>query len=241
MIPALLTKYSTGGIIALGLTARNWSVEECTHQFEDLCRQVFTKRIGSNLPGVSWLVENFHHSRYETRPLQKALMNAFQNPELLFGGTRSHSPGNPIKVAITATSHAGQPAVFANYNRPCTRKCAWSINYFRLKLTWSVLYHFQRPDKAPLELKTWEAYASPNYHLQLVNSSLAPGQRLPLPDYSNPFTTGHQTKHSWTVPYITIIPYRLLTKSENSYGRQSSIRTCLYPSERPITELAILL
>lgn len=48
---------STGGIIALGLGAKNWSVEECTRHFEDLCHKAFTRRTGCNIPGVSWLIE----------------------------------------------------------------------------------------------------------------------------------------------------------------------------------------
>ena len=57
-----------------------------------------------------------------------------------------------VKVAVTATSAAGNAVVLANYNRPCREK----INY-----------HFQRPEKLHGELKTWEAAratsAAPTY------------------------------------------------------------------------------
>ena len=43
---------STGGLIAHGLVAKNWSVEECTRQFEDLCTKAFTRRTGGNIPGI---------------------------------------------------------------------------------------------------------------------------------------------------------------------------------------------
>lgn len=49
-------------------------------------------------------------------------MKAFSENEYLFGGPRPHTLGNDIKVAVTATSSAGDPVLFANYNRVCTEK-----------------------------------------------------------------------------------------------------------------------
>lgn len=114
---------STGGLIALGLGAKNWSVEECTRHFEALCKQAFTRRTGGNIPGVAWFVENHHHSRYKTRPLEEALIDAFSDDEHLFGGFRPHaSYGTDVKVAVTSTSASGSPVVLANYNRLCREK-----------------------------------------------------------------------------------------------------------------------
>lgn len=111
-------------MIALGLAAKNWSVEECTHHFEALCKKAFTRRTGGNIPGVGWLVDNFNHSKYETRPLEEALTGAYSETEYLFGGSRPHaSYGTDIKVAVTATSAGGSAVVFANYNRLCGEKC----------------------------------------------------------------------------------------------------------------------
>ena len=113
---------STGGLIALGLAAKNWSVEQCTRQFEDLCKQAFRKRTGSNIPGLSWFVENYNHSRYETRPLEEALISAYSDTEYLFGGPRPlASYGTDVKVAVTATSASGSAVVLANYNRLCEK------------------------------------------------------------------------------------------------------------------------
>lgn len=115
---------STGGIIALGLGAKNWSVEYCIQTFEDLCARAFTARIGSGIPGVGWLIENYNHSKYETQPLQEALMEAYSETEYLFGGVRSKDLfGSNTKVAVTSTSTAGCAVVLANYNRICRSKC----------------------------------------------------------------------------------------------------------------------
>ena len=114
---------STGGLIALGLAAKNWSVEECTRYFEDVCKNAFTRRNGSNIPGIGWFIENYNHSKYETRPLEDALISAYSEKEYLFGGARHYaSHGSEVKVAVTATSAAGSAVVFANYNRLCAEK-----------------------------------------------------------------------------------------------------------------------
>lgn len=94
--------------------------------FVDLCDQAFTARIGASIPGISWLVENYNHSKYETRPLQEALMEAFSEDEYLFGGPRdTESYNSSIKVGVTATSTAGSAVVLSNYNRACAKKCTY--------------------------------------------------------------------------------------------------------------------
>lgn len=48
------------------------------------------------------MVETWHHSRYETKPLEESLKQVFTDDEYLFGGRRRRSPGGtPLKVAIT--------------------------------------------------------------------------------------------------------------------------------------------
>ena len=115
--------FSTGGLIALGLAAKNWSVEQCTRHFEDLCKQAFTRRTGGNFLGIGWFIDNHNHSKYRTRPLQEALISAYSENEYLFGGSRPHaSYGSDVKVAVTATSSSGSAVVLANYNRLCGDK-----------------------------------------------------------------------------------------------------------------------
>ena len=148
----LVVGTSTGAIIALGLTAKNWSVEDCTVHFQALCRQAFTPRKGMDIPLVNWIVQHYNHSKYETQPLQEALIEAFTDDQYLFGGRRTDPGSMEVKVAVTATSAAGGSVVLANYNRLCDEK---------------VPYHFQRPEKLQEEIKTWEAArasaAAPRY------------------------------------------------------------------------------
>lgn len=115
---------STGGLIALGLAAKNWTVEECINHFEQLCERAFTLRTFGDVPGLGWFVENHHHSRYETGPLQDALIDAFSKDAYLFGGPRpSVSSGSAVKVAVVTTSATtGTAVVLSNYNRLCSEK-----------------------------------------------------------------------------------------------------------------------
>ena len=109
---------STGGIIALGLATKNWSVSHNIQAFEELCGRAFTARAGSSIPGVGWLHENYNQSRYETHPLQEALIETYSEDEYLFGGPRPKElPSSSIKVAVISTSTTGSPVVLANYNR----------------------------------------------------------------------------------------------------------------------------
>lgn len=89
-----------------------------------MSQKAFTRRTGSNLPLISFLVENYHHSKYETTSLETALMSAFSDDMYLFGGKRkTGSVASSIKVAVTATSLAGKKTfVLANYNRPMSNQ-----------------------------------------------------------------------------------------------------------------------
>lgn len=111
---------STGGLVALGLTNMNWSVEECIETFEKLCYQAFTRRSGGSLPIIGTIVENYHHSRYQTATLEDALRTAFPEDLHLFGGRRpTEMCASSVKVAVTATSLAANKTyILSNYNRP---------------------------------------------------------------------------------------------------------------------------
>lgn len=118
------TVTSTGGIIALGLGVNHWSVEECTLHFTEMCGKAFTRRLGGNIPGLGWFIDNYHHSKYETQPLEEALRSAFTESQYLFGGPRMPDfPASDIKVGVTATSSAGSSVLLTNYNRLCGEKC----------------------------------------------------------------------------------------------------------------------
>ncbi|KAI4204204.1 MAG: hypothetical protein LQ350_001395 [Teloschistes chrysophthalmus] len=121
----VLTLDGTGGIIALGLVAKKWSVEACTSQFESLCHRAFTRRTGASIPGIGFLVSYYNHSQYETRPLEEALVGAYGEEDFLFGGSRfllDGDDGNNAKVGVVTTSATNLPVILTNYNRSCSEK-----------------------------------------------------------------------------------------------------------------------
>lgn len=113
---------STGGLVALGLGAKGWSVEKCISNFERLCGGAFTKRKGHSVPLFGKVVEHFHHAKYKTQTLEEVLQDAFLNSRLLFGGQYSsdESSRSPLKTAVTATclTEAARTYVLSTYNRP---------------------------------------------------------------------------------------------------------------------------
>ncbi|KAK3328585.1 acyl transferase/acyl hydrolase/lysophospholipase [Cercophora scortea] len=149
----LIVGTSTGGLIALGLTAMNWTVPECIQRFETLCNDVFTKRsLAGGLHGHKlWLIWEacMLPSRYKTKPLENALKEAFTEELCLFGNpTRIDAQVFPTKVAVTATEDrsALRTHVLANYNYPAPEKRPGIVDY-----------HFLRPDRRLDEIKVWEA------------------------------------------------------------------------------------
>lgn len=108
---------STGGIIALGLGVKNWSVDQCTRKFKELCPKAFTPREFNGIPVLEKLVMMSHNSKYKSKPFENALKEAFEEWPL-FGG--QNDLGEMFtKVAVTSTTAIQQHAVvLANYNRP---------------------------------------------------------------------------------------------------------------------------
>ncbi|CAJ0552466.1 Ff.00g064450.m01.CDS01 [Fusarium sp. VM40] len=133
----LIVGTSTGGIVALGLGVKRWSVSECIKNFKDLCGYAFTSRAFKPIAVFS------HRSYYKTRPLEKALQSAFDSTTPLYGGLNSTS-STAIRVAVTSTMAVDKcPVVLANYNTEGKRD--------------GLPYKFVRPRDPTSEMKVWEA------------------------------------------------------------------------------------
>ncbi|KAH6886261.1 hypothetical protein B0T10DRAFT_576010 [Thelonectria olida] len=134
------TSHSTGGIIALGLGVKQWSVDDCILRFENLCKDAFTSR---GPPALRALTIVSRISLYKTKPLEDALQSAFGTHGSLYGNFRSESSMD-IRVAVTST-HATEkrPVVLSNYNTQGRRD--------------GLPYAFVRSQDPDRELKIWEA------------------------------------------------------------------------------------
>ena len=74
------------------------------------------------------------------QPLQRALKDAFEPDEYLFGSPRIE--GSEVKVAVTATSTAGSAVVLSNYNRTCEDKRTYLVHLGRLNVKWLISDQF---------------------------------------------------------------------------------------------------
>ena len=151
----LIANRSTGGIIALGLGAEHWTIEECLDKFVNLCTKAFT----AHKTGPLALLH--HGGRYKTTHLQQAIQAVFSG-HVLFGGHffgARLSSENPVKLAVTSTTESWEQAVvFTNYNR---------------NIEQDTTYKFERPEEPSKELNIWEVAratsAAPTYFKPFVN------------------------------------------------------------------------
>lgn len=139
----LVVGTGTGSLIALGLAARHWTLDQCTFYVERILNDAYARRTGRGIPGIGRLLETYSKSKFDSSSLDNVLKEAFPEAQYLFGGKSLPGvPASAIKVAVTATASTGSPVVFANYNRR-------SSDFLP--------YSFCRPDKLPQEMKVWQA------------------------------------------------------------------------------------
>ncbi|KAI1119643.1 hypothetical protein F5Y14DRAFT_396046 [Nemania sp. NC0429] len=177
----LIVGTSAGGLIALGLGTRGWSVDEAISKFKSILKEVFKPRDISRIPFLEGLATIFHGNLYKTQAIEDNFKREFSD-ELLFGG-RSSSQQTP-KVAVTSSSIFGEQAtIFANYNRP-------------QDANQSIGYHFLRPDTPWKELRTWEAaratFAVPQYFKSFCKSETNETYIASTMDFACPAWVAHQ-------------------------------------------------
>ena len=104
-----------GGLIVLGLFMNGWSVEEGLENFMRLAKQAFkapSSSIGKTLHGL--LMSIFTDSRYGSKNIENALLEAFGSDRTMLGWTETGN--HRTRVAVTATSPAtATPCIFSNY------------------------------------------------------------------------------------------------------------------------------
>ncbi|KAI1505709.1 hypothetical protein F5X99DRAFT_215888 [Biscogniauxia marginata] len=141
----LIVGTDTGGIIAIALGVKKWTVNSTIDKFKDLCREVFIPRKMSNVPLVGALSSLYHGSHYNTLPFEKALKRYFSEQPFFAGGANRSRVATSNRVAVTAeTAIDRQAVVFANYNRPDPPNK-------------TLPYRFIRSDAPSKEIRIWEA------------------------------------------------------------------------------------
>ncbi|KAI9789319.1 MAG: hypothetical protein M1816_006208 [Peltula sp. TS41687] len=140
----LIVGTSTGGIIALGLTAEGWSVDHCIAEFRRLCNKAFSPREFKDTKFEKLVTLN-HGSKWRTTPLHDALKESLGH-QPLFGGQVKDSRKYSTKVAVVSTSQPDcRSLLITNYNREEATDPGHSL---------------ELPDDPRKTLKTWEAGAA---------------------------------------------------------------------------------
>lgn len=154
---------SFGGVIAIALGVKKWSVSSAIEKFKDLCQEAYIARGISKLPFSGTFSTFYHKSLYKHQPIETALRR-YLSEQPLFGAT-SHRSSLAVstKVAVTATSAAGrQHIVFTNYNRPDLPEkskltlCQTPVSVLISHML-EIPYHFSRSSTPAKEIRMWEA------------------------------------------------------------------------------------
>lgn len=129
------TDTSAGGIIALGLGVKRWSIAECQSKLILLSQRVFTRDSGlsASLARVTggWSDTIVRAARvlwcdsiYDGKKLEAVIQDAFGKDDLL--AARGF---DDVKVAVTATTGSSPPCtIFTNYDKrqhPKERAYGW--------------------------------------------------------------------------------------------------------------------
>ncbi|KAF4460614.1 calcium-independent phospholipase A2 [Fusarium albosuccineum] len=162
---------STGGIIALGIFHRGWSVEQGLAIFQDLARRAFTPRRSLRRSIIKNLIHGFYTFKYTDAGIKEVLQECFGKDTYLFGPSISSSSrrASPqvgaggldwVKVGVVSCidGRRAEPVLIANYSRNPTT---------------SGKDYFSRADEQLKDFKIWEAarataaaptYFQPFYH-----------------------------------------------------------------------------
>lgn len=169
---------STGGIIALGLGVKQWSVGHCITEFVRLCDQAFSPREFDNVGGLTQVTTLRHGSKYRTQPLLHALHHVF-GEEHLYGGPQKAHRAYDTKVAVTATTGTGQkPVILANYSRQEESEPDYRFEF-------------------PHELHVWEAASATSAAPSFFKPFQSHGKQVYLDGavyYNNPVRVAHHER-----------------------------------------------
>ncbi|KAI0423414.1 hypothetical protein F5Y09DRAFT_357001 [Xylaria sp. FL1042] len=101
-----------GGIIALGVFEKNWSLVDAESMFKELVKTAFSKKLLMRPPLLSRVSKLFMSVKYKTEGIESSLKNAFGDG-YLFGQADGHKAGgDAVKVAVvTCVEGRNQPTL----------------------------------------------------------------------------------------------------------------------------------
>ncbi|KAI1758229.1 acyl transferase/acyl hydrolase/lysophospholipase [Xylaria castorea] len=113
----LVVGTSTGGIVALGVFEKNWSLVNAESTFKELVKTAFSKKWQLKVPVLNKISRKLLPVKYKTDGITSSLQSAF-GEGYLFGQADGDSSGDTVKVAVvTCIEGQNQPTLIANYTR----------------------------------------------------------------------------------------------------------------------------
>ncbi|KAK3941958.1 hypothetical protein QBC46DRAFT_352819 [Diplogelasinospora grovesii] len=143
----LVVGTSTGGIVALGVFEKGWTLDTAIQRFRSLAFDAFTLRPALSLPVLSIFAEPFCDYRYKSSGIESTLQQCFGDG-FLFGQASTSTRGDQVKVGVvTCLEGRNQPCLAANYSRNPVQGKNGKDEYDWL----------QREDQQRKDFRTWQA------------------------------------------------------------------------------------
>lgn len=112
-----LTVNSTGGLIALGLGVKQWTVEQCITRFIQLCNKAFCPNDFATAKYIGHVSRTIFRSKYKTRALRDVLREQL-GEDKLYGQVPEDTVVRDTKVCVTTTPITAESGIaIGNYTR----------------------------------------------------------------------------------------------------------------------------
>ncbi|KAL4735594.1 acyl transferase/acyl hydrolase/lysophospholipase [Aspergillus similis] len=143
ILQLLEERIGLGGIISLALGANLWSAEKCVHEFKNLAKGSFKKRVITSMPIVGYIVSFLTDSYYDGSAIESALQATFSAPD----GRSRFLLDEPYTSCYSVNVIKNETTLMTNYNRKTSNDDDRG----------PLIY---RQDSRDTELKLWEACTS---------------------------------------------------------------------------------
>ncbi|RPA74249.1 hypothetical protein BJ508DRAFT_418731 [Ascobolus immersus RN42] len=175
----LIVGTSCGGLIALGLGVKGWSVQEAQKIYKQIVTRAFRERTGNNVPFVGKLIQIWNNnSKYVTKDLEDAYRDYFEETPLF--GCFGDGERVGCRVAVTSIKLDHGHVILTNYLREDVEQR---------------VYKCFRPEKLEHEILTWEAAratsAAPTYFRPYQHAPTNQVFQDGALHYNNPIAVAH--------------------------------------------------
>jgi hypothetical protein len=110
-----LSKFRTGGVLALGLGSGGWTATDCERNLVGLLRRSFSSKSHRRLPGVSLRRRQYRSWKYHSGALEDCLKELLTNTQCLGDQPVGPLPDYRAHVGVRTYSVGEYQAMLTNY------------------------------------------------------------------------------------------------------------------------------